>query len=46
MDEMFYKKLEEDERLRQQAESLSKQFDKETGGYSDIDINYAKKQHD
>jgi hypothetical protein len=45
MDEMFYKKLEEDERLRQQAENLSKQFDNETGGYSDIDINYAKKQH-
>lgn len=40
---MFYKKLEDDEKLRQQAELLAKQFEKETGGYSDVDINYAKK---
>ena len=39
MDEMFYNKIEEEERLRQL------QFDKETGGYSDIDVNYAKKKH-
>jgi hypothetical protein len=43
LDEMFYKKLEDDEKLRQQAELLAKQFEKETGGYSDVDINYAKK---
>ena len=45
MDEMFFKKLEEDEVLRQEAESLQKQFEVETGGYSDIDLIYAKKQN-
>ena len=43
---MFFKKLEEDELLRLEAESLAKQFESETGGYSDIDLIYAKKQKD
>lgn len=46
MDEMFFKKLAEDERLRLEAEKLSGQFENETGGYSDIDIIYAKKQQE
>lgn len=44
MDEMFFKKLEENELVRLQAENLQKQFEIETGGYSDIDLMYAKKQ--
>ena len=44
MDEMFFKKLEEDERVKLEAENLAKQFEGETGGYSDIDLMYAKKQ--
>lgn len=44
MDEMFFKKLEEDERIKQEAEDLTKQFDNETGGYSDVDLKYARQQ--
>ena len=44
MDEMFFKKLEENEMVRLEAESLQRQFDIETGGYSDFDLMYAKKQ--
>lgn len=46
MDEMFFKKLEEDERLRLEAEKISGQFENETGGYSDIDIYYAKNKRE
>ena len=44
MDEMFFKKLEEDEKVKQELEDLSKQFENETGGYSDIDLKYARQQ--
>jgi translation initiation factor IF-3 len=44
MDEMFFKKLEENEMVRLEAESLQRQFEIETGGYSDFDLMYAKKQ--
>lgn len=30
--------------MRQEAENLARQFESETGGYSDIDLIYAKKQ--
>lgn len=46
MDEMFFKKLEEEEKQRLETEKLSGQFEGETGGYSDIDIIYAKKQQE
>ena len=46
MDEMFFKKLEEEEKQRLEHEKVSGQFEGETGGYSDIDIIYAKKQRE
>jgi len=44
MDEMFFKKLEDEERIKQEAEDMSRQFDTETGGYSDVDLKYARQQ--
>jgi len=46
MDVMFFKKLEEDEKIRLEAEKVSRQFENETGGYSDIDIIYAKNKRE
>ena len=46
MDVMFFKKLEEDDKIRLEAEKVSGQFENETGGYSDIDIIYAKNKRE
>ena len=46
MDVMFFKKLEEDEKIRLEVEKVSGQFENETGGYSDIDIIYAKNKRE
>ena len=41
-DEMLQEKL--NAQLKAEAESSALQFDNETGGYSDIDLIFAKKQ--